>query len=656
MKYRYIALLSFLLIFSCHNGGELKEKYSLAHLINENREKGLPEEKLEEIIVSRQFPDSREAALMLIEKQETESRFREAEKTARKSAKLFIEDQDILLRYARLAFKTGKDRQFLSDSPDHYDDPELAYYNALMEYRQEKSLQTPRVRDFIYTHKNSLFHSNFYKMAERWQLPTYQKENNEEKSLLLAKSLLYTKQYSDATDILLPYSAENNEIDPGMAEDLRLLLLRNKTLSNRERGDLAVEIAERQKRPESSFLIYMTAARLYSLSGDRDLASLQTHKASVMAQSDDEKDLAAWYQLNDLEKAPFEKNGFRTAFTQIASLWHSPSYFDDILEDLEIKFLNEKNRDALIIMADTLAEFGTDSQSAACAWSAWLLSDTRDDSKESERLLKLARQKGRWKYEGVAASSRLGLSPAGLDNNFSPAESDIDRFILSFLEIDDVDRLLIYLEKYSDQISNTLIARCSEYLMSQEMPYKSVKLAALHTEFDEWNRELLKHNYPVLHDDQITNHAASFKIDPAFVKAVIRVESAWDAGIFSHAGAVGLMQLMPSTAAEIANKLDIDSPDLMIPEDNILLGSYYLNWLRERDWTENWADILAAYNAGGGNLRQWKRNGSSRDPLLFIELIPIEETRHYVKKVLTAAYWYSDDKENFPERLIYSDF
>ena len=83
------------------------------------------------------------------------------------------------------------------------------------------------------------------------------------------------------------------------------------------------------------------------------------------------------------------------------------------------------------------------------------------------------------------------------------------------------------------------------------------------------------------------------------VLAVIRRESAFDASISSHAGAVGLMQLMPSTAEDVARKHRVDDWDLQNPEDNILLGSLYLEWLKERPWSSSFVDVLAAYNGGG---------------------------------------------------------
>ena len=121
------------------------------------------------------------------------------------------------------------------------------------------------------------------------------------------------------------------------------------------------------------------------------------------------------------------------------------------------------------------------------------------------------------------------------------------------------------------------------------------------------------------------------------IEGIIRRESAFHRTIESFAGAQGLMQIMPSTAGDLASRHRIPEWDLMNPDDNIRLGSLYLNWLIERPWTDNYAEVLAAYNGGGGNLRQWKRRYGALGDQLFIQSIPYSETRNYIRKVIVAA-------------------
>ena len=127
-----------------------------------------------------------------------------------------------------------------------------------------------------------------------------------------------------------------------------------------------------------------------------------------------------------------------------------------------------------------------------------------------------------------------------------------------------------------------------------------------------------------------------YKIDPALIHAIMRQESRFDPTAVSHAGAKGLMQITPITAKAIGAELDM----LDDPQTNVELGQQYLEkLLGEKVVNEDLFRLLVAYNAGPGNLSRWSRRYPDvKDPLLFIELIPVSETRTYVEHVL-ANYW-----------------
>ncbi len=129
--------------------------------------------------------------------------------------------------------------------------------------------------------------------------------------------------------------------------------------------------------------------------------------------------------------------------------------------------------------------------------------------------------------------------------------------------------------------------------------------------------------------------------DVAAVYAIARQESRFQIDAVSSAGARGLMQLMPATAEETAGKLGVDYSKGRLtsdPEYNTLLGSTYLKAQLER-FDNSLVLAAAAYNAGGGNANKWmKLYGDPRsdkiDPVVWIELIPVLETRNYVKRVV----------------------
>ena len=116
----------------------------------------------------------------------------------------------------------------------------------------------------------------------------------------------------------------------------------------------------------------------------------------------------------------------------------------------------------------------------------------------------------------------------------------------------------------------------------------------------------------------------------------------------SKQGALGLMQVLPSTAKFISSSNDVkrnNSNILKNPEINLEVGQEYIEYLLTLDDVDNNLIFLtAAYNGGPGNLKKWKENTNFlNDPLFFMESIPSRETRWFIEKVLTK-YWIYQDK------------
>jgi soluble lytic murein transglycosylase len=131
--------------------------------------------------------------------------------------------------------------------------------------------------------------------------------------------------------------------------------------------------------------------------------------------------------------------------------------------------------------------------------------------------------------------------------------------------------------------------------------------------------------YPLHYASIVRVHARNYHLDPAFVAAVIYQESKFDASARSDSGAVGLMQLRPATARGIAVRTGGSAfrvSDLTDPEINIRYGCWYLRHLFQKYGTERL--VLAAYNAGQGNVDRWRTEGRG---------IEFSETRAYVEHV-----------------------
>jgi len=132
-------------------------------------------------------------------------------------------------------------------------------------------------------------------------------------------------------------------------------------------------------------------------------------------------------------------------------------------------------------------------------------------------------------------------------------------------------------------------------------------------------------------------------IDANLLFAVMRVESIYNRRIVSYAGAVGLMQIMPTTGRRIALQLgrsDYRVSDLLDPGTNVEMAAWYLASLIER-FDGRLPLAIASYNGGPHNVRVWMRKHHAATPLdAFLERIPFSQTHRYVRRVLThyAAY------------------
>jgi soluble lytic murein transglycosylase len=169
--------------------------------------------------------------------------------------------------------------------------------------------------------------------------------------------------------------------------------------------------------------------------------------------------------------------------------------------------------------------------------------------------------------------------------------------------------------------------------------HRSVPLA---TQISTASDEVRMHRYPLAHWELVKRKAEERGLDPYLVLALMRQESLFDARAVSPAHAMGLMQLLPSTAARLAKQLGLPEPapeKLFDPELNITLGTYYLQELM-RLYADDPVKALGAYNAGERTMARWERQIVTDDAEEFIERITYGETLQYVKLVLRSRRLY----------------
>jgi soluble lytic murein transglycosylase len=153
---------------------------------------------------------------------------------------------------------------------------------------------------------------------------------------------------------------------------------------------------------------------------------------------------------------------------------------------------------------------------------------------------------------------------------------------------------------------------------------------------------LQKISYPTHFAELVERESRNHNLDPLLFYSLIRQESLFEEGARSHAAAQGLAQIIPSTGAEIAGRLNYPNYSNALiyrPHINIRFGAFYLDWVRNYV-NGDIAAALSGYNAGPGNARRWQ-GLSGGDQTLFVELITIAEPRTYLYKILSHYYHYN---------------
>jgi soluble lytic murein transglycosylase len=252
--------------------------------------------------------------------------------------------------------------------------------------------------------------------------------------------------------------------------------------------------------------------------------------------------------------------------------------------------------------------------------------------------------------------SRLVFAPAsvslgGEEDYFPPTEGTIRMLLAAGLYEPAVKELEFARAKWGDSPGITAtIAWANKQMSAAESGTSQFALARgsitlmkrAYPQFmaaggDQLPREILTAIFPLEYWDLIKKNAAQHKLDPYLVAGLMAQESTFVADIKSHAGAYGLMQMMPSTGRQYARKLKLrySLRLLTTPETNIRMGTMYL-----ADKIREFGDVhlaLASYNAGETPVRRWMRENANLPQDEFIDSIPYPETQQYVKRLLGTA-------------------
>ncbi|MEJ6483494.1 transglycosylase SLT domain-containing protein [Nostoc punctiforme UO1] len=268
-----------------------------------------------------------------------------------------------------------------------------------------------------------------------------------------------------------------------------------------------------------------------------------------------------------------------------------------------------------------------------------------------------------YSYYAWRAANMRGLNVGNFDNvrvmnpevvapqrSLPPAGSETFKEL--YLLGQDRDAWLQWETEFQNKIQPTVAEQFTEGLMRQargenligidkiskledrETPAELAQYQTLSKQIAYWQA---RYPFPYLRETE--KWSLERKLNPLLVTALMRQESRFEPKIKSVADATGLMQLLPSTAKWIAPqiKVDIKTINLENPNDNIMLGTWYLDHTHQQ-YNNNSLLAIASYNAGPGNVSKWLQTLTTQDPDEFVEQIPFDETKNYVRQVF-GNYW-----------------
>jgi soluble lytic murein transglycosylase len=284
-------------------------------------------------------------------------------------------------------------------------------------------------------------------------------------------------------------------------------------------------------------------------------------------------------------------------------------------------------------------------RAAAAFWAARAHLRLRDHAGYVAWLRRAAEQ--RRTFYGLIARRRLGLEAGLVPGHDLAAEADVEAIAatprgwraFALLQVGQPERAEAELRLLWPEMKDDPPLRRSLLLVAANagLTDLAAQLVALVETEEGQPHDELRFAVPRLRP------AGGFRIDPAMVYALTRLESNFDAAAVSPAGARGLMQIMPLTARYITGDQSLGSTALHDPSLNLDVGQRYVAFLAHQDAIgSDLIRLLASYNAGPGSFLRWSSTVRDEgDPLLFIEAIPNDETRAFVQHVLTYTWIYA---------------
>jgi soluble lytic murein transglycosylase-like protein len=360
-----------------------------------------------------------------------------------------------------------------------------------------------------------------------------------------------------------------------------------------------------------------------------------------------------WYAAECSWKSGKARSAGLDALVAAAKDWTDPEAFSDLADELFREAMRARDWTLVERMGAELAPRLSPAMGARIAYAAARaldlgLSKSGGGAPAHDRLAAIARDEAAPPYYRALASWRSGEVISFLPGEAAPEAAKTEResgelesFILGLADFG-LGGAAVAEARSAAVLEGAALRRISARLADAGLYDASIQVAAalVAKEGYEPERDDFRLLYPRPYLKDIRGLAADARLSERLALGLVRSESAFMAGVRSRAGAIGLTQLMPATAADQAKAMGIGEYDLEAPLDNLRIGIAHFARLLERSGSPLRA--MMAYNAGMTRLNAWASAGAGLPDDLLVETLTIEETRQYCRNILQAAAFYGE--------------
>ena len=663
-----IALLA---ILSCERPEEKTDSYYFLALQKiENGEKEEAVNLFEKGVRNSSTSVSKLCSLFL-----SEVNKKKAVEILEEALKKYPDDNAVNCRYMAVLYETGKYDSLIDFSEKKKD--LLGKDNEYLKYRLLALAKTGDERfssEFINWFSETKFTSYHREFLEDWYKDssyTEYKYYNEEffkkfGKIINTRQYVYTGNYTKAYKEFYSVSENGDEIiDLLCSLSVNMLSDTGKAFvyGSTDKVSDALLFSKAGTQADSNdkkFMLFFYAGRMLDKAGAlyRSTALENLRTAYSLATDSSYRDNALWYYLETARHISVEKAV--TALNELSSGWSEPEYFDDFLDDLSDDMLYSKNYDMFCRVFERNNAYFSKSGFTKYAYITARLVEEElalppSGAKQAyvDSLLNAAWETSEANtYYRILLADKLKKSEEQFyssdDKTLEPKNSDEEKIAEELLEYELYTHFYTYYKKNFKEISEDVSLKLISDIKLAEKDNKDkyadiLRLAStgLSDSGYKYRKDILKSLFPRFFEEKVAEKSHEYKVPEYFVYSLIRSESYFDDDVYSSAGAIGLCQLMEQTASDIARKLKVEDYSLLDADTNMTFGVYYLRELTGR-LDENSMHAFLSYNCGITRVRSWKEEFTVLPDDLFLEIIPIEETREYGKKILTAACLYGN--------------